>query len=110
MDNLIFCLNATVPIFAIILLGRLLRGRNFFSKQTLAEIDKLSFKVLLPILLFRDIAAGRITEQFDPKFFFFCAGVTALYFFAIWAGAALFLRDKSMVGAFTQGAFRGRTG
>ena len=53
MDNLIFCLNATVPIFAIILLGRLLRGRNFFSKQTLAEIDKLSFKVLLPILLFR---------------------------------------------------------
>ena len=61
MDNLIFCLNATVPIFAIILLGRLLRGRNFFSKQTLAEIDKLSFKVLLPILLFRDIAAGRIT-------------------------------------------------
>ena len=35
IDNLIFCLNATVPIFAIILLGRLLRGRNFFSKQTL---------------------------------------------------------------------------
>ena len=107
MDNLIFCLNATVPIFAIILLGRLLRGRNFFSKQTLAEIDKLSFKVLLPILLFRDIAAGRITEQFNAKFFFFCAGVTAVYFFAIWAGAAIFLRDKSMVGAFTQGAFRG---
>ena len=77
MDNLIFCLNATVPIFAIILLGRLLRGRNFFSKQTLAEIDKLSFKVLLPILLFRDIAAGRITEQFNAKFFFFSAGVTA---------------------------------
>ena len=107
MDNLIFCLNATVPIFAIILLGRLLRSQNFFSKQTLAEIDKLSFKVLLPILLFRDIAAGRITEQFNAKFFFFCAGVTALYFFAIWAGAAIFLRDKSMVGAFTQGAFRG---
>ena len=107
MDNLIFCLNATVPIFAIILLGRLLRGRNFFSPKTLTEIDKLSFKVLLPLLLFQDIAAGRITEQFDPKFFFFCAGVTALYFFAIWAGAALLLRDKSMVGAFTQGAFRG---
>lgn len=96
-----------MPIFAIILLGRLLRSRNFFSKQTLAEIDKLSFKVLLPILLFRDIAAGRITEQFNAKFFFFCAGVTAVYFFAIWAGAGVFLRDKSMVGAFTQGAFRG---
>ena len=107
MDNLIFCLNATVPIFAIILLGRLLRGRHFFAPQTLADLDKLAFKVLLPILLFRDIAAGRITEQFDLKFFLFCAGITTIYFFAIWLGAAKLLPDKSMVGAFTQGAFRG---
>ena len=70
MDNLIFCLNATVPIFAIIVLGRWLRSKNFFTKQTLTDIDRLSFKVLLPILLFRDIAQGRITEQFDPVFSF----------------------------------------
>ena len=107
MDNLIFCLNATVPIFAIIVLGRWLRSKNFFTKQTLTDIDRLSFKVLLPILLFRDIAQGRITEQFDPVFFFFCAGATTVYFFAVWIGASLFLQDKSMVGAFTQGAFRG---
>ena len=86
MDNLIFCLNATVPIFAIIVLGRWLRSKNFFTKQTLTDIDRLSFKVLLPILLFRDIAQGRITEQFDPVFFFFCAGATTVYFFAVWIG------------------------
>lgn len=107
MDNLIFCLNATVPIFAIIVLGRRLRSKSFFTKQTLTDIDRLSFKVLLPILLFRDIAQGRITEQFDPVFFFFCAGATTVYFFAVWIGASLFLKDKSMVGAFTQGTFRG---
>ena len=38
MDNLIFCLNATVPIFAIIVLGRWLRSKNFFTKQTLTDI------------------------------------------------------------------------
>lgn len=86
MDNLIFCLNANVPIFAIIVLGRGLRSKNFFTKQTLTDIDRLSFKVLLPILLFRDIAQGRITEQFDPVFFFFCAGATTVYFFAVWIG------------------------
>ena len=43
MDNLIFCLNATVPIFAIIVLGRWLRSKNFFSKPTLTDIDRLSF-------------------------------------------------------------------
>ena len=85
----------------------MLRARHFFSPQTLSDLDRLSFKVLLPVLLFRDIAAGRITEQFDLKFFLFCAGVTVVYFFAIWLGAAKLLPDKSMVGAFTQGAFRG---
>ena len=56
-------------------------AKAFFTKQTLTDIDRLSFKVLLPILLFRDIAQGRITEQFDPVFFFFCAGATTVYFF-----------------------------
>ena len=51
-------------------LARWLRSKNFFTKQTLTDIDRLSFKVLLPILLFRDIAQGRITEQFDPVFSF----------------------------------------
>ena len=59
MDNLIFCLNATVPIFAVILLGRLLRGRHFFAPQTLADIDRLSFKVLLPVALLTVLAGSR---------------------------------------------------
>ena len=84
-------------------------GAQFSSEIVEQGSPMLNFLIwfLLPILLFRDIAAGRITEQFNAKFFFFCAGVTAVYFFVIWAGAAIFLRDKSMVGAFTQGAFRG---
>lgn len=106
-DNLLFCLNATVPIFALILLGRILRDLHFFSVQTLAELDRLVFNVLLPVLLFRDIANGHITEQFDPVFFLFCAGSTIISFFVIWLGAAKLLPDKHMVGAFTQGAFRG---
>ena len=47
MDNLIFCLNATVPIFAIIVLGRWLRSKNFFTKQTLTDIDLIAFSFSL---------------------------------------------------------------
>lgn len=107
MDNLIYSLNATLPIFAVIFFSYWLKQRGFFPDGFTAGADKIIFKVFLPVLLFKDIAAGRITETFDLKFFLFCAGSTTVYFFAIWAGAELFLRDKSMVGAFTQGAFRG---
>ena len=107
MDSLVYSLNATLPIFAVIFLSYVLKRRGFFSEGFIAGADKVIFKLFLPILLFRDIAAGRITETFDLKFFLFCAISTTVYFFAIWAGAELFLRDKSMIGAFTQGAFRG---
>lgn len=107
MESLIYSLNATVPIFAVIFFSALLRGRGFFSDGFLATADKLVFKILLPALLFRDIAAGRITETFDLRFFLFCALSTTVYFLVIWLGAELFLKDKTMVGAFVQGAFRG---
>lgn len=96
-----------MPIFAVIFLSYLLKERGFFPNGFTAGADKLIFKLLLPVLLFRDIAAGRITETFDPRFFAFCAISTTIYFFAIWGGAELFLKDRTMIGAFTQGAFRG---
>lgn len=107
MESLIYSLNATVPIFAVIFLSYLLRRHGFFSDGFLATADKLVFRVLLPALLFRDIAAGRITETFDARFFLFCAVSTTIYFLVIWLGAELFLKDESMVGAFVQGSFRG---
>lgn len=107
MDSLLFSLNATVPVFAVIFVSWLLRRRGFFPEAFLSAADRFVFRVLLPVLLFRDIAAGRITEQFDPKFFLFCFFGTSVMFFSVWAVAELALRDKSMVGAFTQGAFRG---
>ena len=88
MDNLIFCLNATVPIFAIIVLGRWLRSKSFFTKQTLTDIDRLSFKVLLPILLFRDLAQGTHHRAVRPRVFLFCAGCDdGCTFFAVWDSA-----------------------
>ena len=107
MDSLIYSLNATIPIFAIIFLSYLLKKRGFFPDGFAEGADKIIFKVFLPVLLFKDVAAGRITETFDLKFFLFCSISTTVYFFAIWAGAEIFLKDKTMIGAFTQGAFRG---
>lgn len=107
MDSLIYSLNATLPIFAVIFFSYWLKQRGFFPDGFTEGTDKLIFQVFLPVLLFRDIAAGRITETFDLSFVLFCAISTTVYFFAIWAGAEFFLRDKTMIGAFTQGAFRG---
>ncbi len=107
MDSLIFSLNATVPVFAVIFISYLLKKRGFFPEAFTTAADKIVFKVFLPVMLFQDIAAGRIVENFDLKFFLFCSLSTTVYFLGIWAFAELFLKDKFMVGAFTQASFRG---
>lgn len=39
---------------------------------------------------------------FDPKFVIFCMVGTTIMFMGIWALTTIFMKDKSMVGAFTQ--------
>ncbi len=106
MDSLLFSLNATIPIFAVIFISYLLRRRGILPEAFLTGADRFTFRVLLPVLLFRDIAGGRISEQFDARFLLYCVAVTTVMFAAVWLGAELFLKERDSIGAFTQGAFR----
>lgn len=107
MENFIFSLNATIPIFLVMILGWVLMRIHFFNEEFIKVADKYVFKVSLPILLFQDIATADITKVFDLKFILFCMISTILMFLGVWLLGWLFIRDKSMVGAFVQGAARG---
>lgn len=107
MENFIFSLNATVPIFLVMILGWVLMRVGFFQEEFVKTADKYVFKVALPILLFQDIATADITEVMDIRFVLFCMISTILMFLAVWLFSWLFIRDKSMVGAFAQASARG---
>jgi predicted permease len=62
--------------------------------------------VTLPFLLFRDLSSVNIRAEFDLKYVLFCAFATSVGFWVTWGLAKLFLKDKSLVGAFTQASFR----
>ena len=107
MDNFIYSLNATVPIFVVMLVGWILRQRGMLNANFVNVADRFNFTVTLPILLFRDIASMDIMRDFELKFFLFCMIATILCFGIIWAFSEIFLKDKSMIGSFVQGSFRG---
>lgn len=107
MDNFIFSLNTTIPIFLVILLGWFLMQKGFLNKEFTKIADKYVFKVALPFLLFRDIATTDIRQSFNLKFVLFCMAATTIMFMLTWLLARIFIKDKSMVGAFTQAAARG---
>ncbi len=105
LDNLIFCLNATMPIFLLMVLGYLFRKMNILNEQFTKNLNSFVFKIALPVLVFRELANQDIKESWDTGFVFFCFGVTALSIILLLVIAFMFkgIFDKA---EFVQASFR----
>lgn len=106
MSNLLYSLNGTVPIFAVMVLGYCLKKTGMLTEEFVAVANRYVFCVALPIMVFEDLWTADIGREFDWRFVVFCFAATVVSFFLIWAGAELFMKDKTMIGAFVQGSFR----
>lgn len=107
MSNFIYSLNATMPVFLVMILGWWLKKIHFVTDEFVSVADKLVFKVALPVLVFRDIASADLSNDFNWKFVLFCFFGTCIFFGVTWLLAEIFIKDKSMIGSFVQGSFRG---
>ncbi len=107
MDNFIFSLNVTFPVFLVILIGYVLGRIGILPKAVTGVLDKYVFKVALPFLLFQDISTMDLRSMFHWDFVLFCMGVTTLMFAFVTLLAVLVIRDRRLRGAFAQASARG---
>ena len=56
MENLVFSLNATVPVFLMMILGLFFKKIGFISDTLADEMNKFVFLIPLPVLVFSDLA------------------------------------------------------
>lgn len=106
MENFLFSINATIPIFLVILLGYILKRLKLLNDAFLSVANKYVFRVGLPVMLFKDLAFSDVLSDMNGTFIIFCIVVTWIVFLGVWGLSYLFLKDKTMVGAFSQGAAR----
>ncbi|MGN0775894.1 MAG: AEC family transporter [Candidatus Ventricola sp.] len=80
MDNLILSFNVVFPLFVSIALGYFLRCIHLLEGDTQKSLNKLCFKVFLPIYLFNSVYSTNISSAFNPKLIVFAVtGVLAIY-------------------------------
>ena len=106
LQNFLYSLNATVPVFAVMVLGWLLKRAGFLTEEFIRTANKLVFHVALPAMLFLDIAQMDPTQLLDGRFVAFGAAVTLVSILLIWLLSRLLMKHKEQVGAFVQGAYR----
>ena len=84
MDSFLYSINATVPIFLVMIVGWVIKQLGVIDDHFANVANKYVFKVALPVLLFRDLAAADFKSQFDVKFVLYCMIVTTIMFSGIW--------------------------
>lgn len=105
MENLIFSLNATMPIFLTMMLGWFFRRIGLIDEAFVSRMNKFVFQAALPVMVFQDLATVDFFEEWDTKFVLFCFLVT-LISIGVVIGLSFLLKDRSVQGEFIQASYR----
>lgn len=106
MNSFLYSINATLPIFLLILLGKLLIKTKIINTEFTKIADKYVFKVALPALIFIDLTENDVRSNFNVSYVLFCFFVTLFCILVIWGLTNLFMKDQSEQGAFIQASYR----
>lgn len=106
MENLIFTINIVLPLFLLIALGAFIKKIKVVDDGFSASANALSFKVLLPVLLFNNIFTCDISSVMDVKLMFYAGiGSTLLIFVTVFF-VMIFEKDNARRGTMMQAIMR----
>ena len=105
LANLLFCLNATVPIFLLMVLGYVFKKINIFNEGLTKGLNRFVFKVALPLLVYKELASSDVEELWDTRFVLFCFLATVLSIVIAYILSFLF-KAKEIRPEFIQGTYR----
>ena len=106
MSNLIYSINATLPIFLLIILGKVLKTTKIINDEFTKTADRYVFRIALPALLFSDLTENNVGSAFDGKYVLFCFSVTIFSIAVLWGLTEKFMKNEEQTGAFIQGSYR----
>lgn len=106
MDELIFSLNATIPIFLVMVVGYIVKQIGMVDEHFVSVLNKINFKITLPVLVFRDIATSNFYDVWDTTYVLYCFLATLISIVVISAGCLVLFKDKSKAGEMIQASYR----
>jgi len=105
LKNLVFSLNATIPVFLMMVFGWFVRHIGLLDDHSTAQINKFVFRTLLPALLFMDLSTADFRAVWDTKFVLFCMTATLLSV-GIAVVYSLPHKDRAERGEIVQASYR----
>ena len=105
-DAFLFAADAVLPIVLMIALGYVLKRVGMLSREFLDIGNKLTFRVLLPAMLFYNVYGIESLREVNFLFVLYGLGAVVVIFFLAVAVTCAFTKDNAKRGALIQGMFR----
>lgn len=106
MENLIISLSCVTPMFLILCVGLLVQRSHIISEESVHDLSTLSFKALLPCLLFYNVYSADLRTAARPEIIAFLVLWTLGWFLFAFILFSKTVSDPKRRGAFVQNAFR----
>ncbi|MBQ4536964.1 MAG: AEC family transporter [Lachnospiraceae bacterium] len=106
MENLIISLNVVLPLFFCIVLGNFLRRIGMYDGETLNKLNKLCFKVFLPIYLFNSVYSTDLSAAFNGKLILFAVLGVVAWFLLLMLLVPRIEKENPKCGVMIQAMFR----
>ena len=106
MENLILSANVVLPLFFLMVVGYVMRRCNIFDENTLKQMNKATFRVFLPCLIFYNVYTSEISDIFDKKLVIFSVVSVVAMFLMLLAVIPFVEKDNPKRGVMIQGVFR----
>lgn len=105
MENLVFSLNVTIPIFLLMIVGYYLNKINIIDEEFANKINKFITLVGIPVQVFKDLSVSDFSSVWDTKYVFYCFGVTFLSILILFLVSKMLI-NKEIRGEFIQVGYR----
>lgn len=106
MDDLLFAINAVLPIIIMIAIGYVLKRIGLLSDDTAKKLNTLVFRVFLPAMLFLNVYKIEDLGAIDLSFVMYAIGTTFLLFLVGVVVVHILFRENAQRSAILQGIFR----
>ena len=106
MNSFLLALNVVAPLFLLMLLGFLIRRTGMLDEHTVKQMNTVTFRILLPTMLFLNISTCDLSQDFDTGMILTAAGMSLVSAVITFLLAHLVEKDVGRRASLAQGMFR----
>lgn len=106
LDTFLFACGAVLPIVLLIVLGYLLKRARMLGEPLLSGLNRVCFRVLIPLMLFRNIYGGDSITPTDVQAVLFSTVAILAVFAAGWVLVRVAVKQPLQKGVLLQAVFR----